>query len=181
MNNEIKQRYLNKFDELNIISIERFNTLDIKWFEDTLIDAYIEGFVGARYILEGDAEEMDKKKIQEAISKEYDGKSIKDKAKEYLSNKDATGFNRLVTSEFHRVYNQGAFDYAKKNNNDIYKKWVAILDEKTRETHYYLDGQTIPLDAYFYTFDGDKALMPSGFARAENNVNCRCILDYIKV
>lgn len=181
MNNKIKERYLNSFDELNIISIEQFDTLDIKWFEDTLIDAYIEGFIGARYILDGEIEELDQDKINDALNKKYDGISILDKAKEYLMNKDTMGFNRLVTSEFHRMYNQGAFDYAKKNNIEIEKEWVAIMDERTRDTHYFLNGQRVPLDAYFYSYDGDKALFPGDFSNVSNNVNCRCILDYIKV
>lgn len=181
MNKEIKTRYLNKFDQLNIISVEYFDKLDLKWFEDTLIDAYIEGFASAKYILEGVAEDIDTDQLRDALHKVYDGESISDKAKQYLTDKNIQEFNRLVTSEFHRMYNQGAFDYAKKNNADIEKEWVAIMDDKTRDTHFFLNGQRVPLDAYFYSFDGDKALMPGGFERVENNANCRCILDYIKV
>lgn len=184
MNNVIKQRYLNKFDELNVLVFEHFDTITVKKFEELLVDAYIEGFLGAKYILEGDTEEPSTKSIMDALNKEYDGVSISKKAEQYINDKDISAFNTLLTSEYHRVYNQGSFDYAKKNSKKskgINKRWVAVMDDKTRDTHFFLNGQTIPMDAYFYSFDGDKALMPSGFEKVENNVNCRCILDYIKV
>ena len=30
----------------------------------------------------------------------------------------------------------------------------------------------------FYTFDGDHASRPGKFTKAENNVNCRCVLKF---
>ena len=57
------------------------------------------------------------------------------------------------------------------------KRWVAILDDRTRDTHFYLDGTEVPLDAYFYSYSGDKALYPHGFQTAAENCNCRCDLE----
>nr|DAV01099.1 MAG TPA: hypothetical protein [Bacteriophage sp.] len=51
-------------------------------------------------------------------------------------------------------------------------------DDKVRATHQPLHAKTIPIDDYFVTFDGDRALKPGGFTKPENNVNCRCQLTY---
>lgn len=70
--------------------------------------------------------------------------------------------------------------YAKDHpEKTVMKQWVAIIDDVTRDTHVYLDGTIVPLDAYFYSYSGDRALHPHGFSTAEENVNCRCTLQII--
>jgi len=177
MTNEIKNRFEEKFDELNTLTEVVMATKNIKDFEDILIDAYIEGFVGAEYIL-GEDNKVNAESINRAIDKSYDGVSINDKANAYMRENDIVGLKRLVESEFHRVYNTGSMDAAEMSDKTLYKTWVTAGDDKVRDTHYYLEGQKIPVDAYFYTFDGDKALAPGDFMLTENNANCRCILDY---
>lgn len=62
----------------------------------------------------------------------------------------------------------------------IYKEWMTMMDDKVRDTHDYLEGMKVPLDAMFMTFDGDQAEAPGGFELAENNVQCRCWLKLTK-
>lgn len=54
-------------------------------------------------------------------------------------------------------------------------------DERVRDTHDPLYGIVVGLDDYFVTYDGDKALFAGGFSKAENNVNCRCLVEYTTV
>ena len=61
----------------------------------------------------------------------------------------------------------------------VLKQWVAIIDDVTRDTHIYLDGTVVPMDAYFYSYSGDRALFPHGFQSAAENANCRCQLRII--
>ena len=90
---------------------------------------------------------------------------------------DLRGLQTLVGSEFHRVYNSAVQNSGKNTGlRGVTKNWITIGDAKVRETHRYLEGQSVALDDYFYTFDGDYAMQPGGFTRAENNVNCRCIV-----
>lgn len=89
--------------------------------------------------------------------------------------------SRLAETEAHRVLNEAildsALDYAEKNpEKTVMKTWATMLDDRVRETHDYLEGVTVPADARFYTFDGDSAMAPGGFGKAENNCNCRCVL-----
>lgn len=87
----------------------------------------------------------------------------------------------LIDTEQHRVVNEGildgAHDYQRQHPEQVVMKtWQTMLDDRVREPHEWLEGATVPLDAYFYT-DGDRALAPGGFQSAALNVNCRCELD----
>lgn len=89
---------------------------------------------------------------------------------------------RVVETEYHRMYNTGAFDTATAftlaTGKTVYKRWDTMLDEKVRDTHSYLEGDLQPLDRAFFTFDGDSAMFPGGFTLPQNNINCRCTLSY---
>ena len=84
---------------------------------------------------------------------------------------------RVLDTEGHRIYNEGGFARA-GDCGAKYKQWQTMADDKVRDTHSYLSGVKIPIDEKFYTYDGDSALLPSGFSLAENNVNCRCWVSY---
>lgn len=180
MDKKLINRFVQKMDELNIIAKSIVDGTSKKDVDDILEQAYVEGFLSAKYILGGE-EEIDAKAVESALNQKYDGIDILSKADTYIQNNDITSLVRLLESEYHRMFNQGSFDYAKKNNGKVYKTWVAIMDDKTRDTHFFLNGTKVPLDAYFYSYDGDKALFPGGFSSTRNNVNCRCILDYTQV
>lgn len=101
------------------------------------------------------------------------------KGKTTLPNIEA--IKRVVETEANRMHNAGAFDTAKAyaaEGHTVYKRWVTMMDEKVRSTHLYLEGESVPLDEEFFTFDGDSALYPGGFSLPNNNINCRCDLEY---
>lgn len=92
----------------------------------------------------------------------------------------------LIETEAGRVANTAIYDVAKEFQREnptktVMKRWVAILDDRTRDTHFYLDGTEVPLDAYFYSYSGDKALYPHGFQTAAENCNCRCDLKVFTI
>lgn len=82
---------------------------------------------------------------------------------------------RIAETETHRIANTAALDTAKYAGAKS-KTWVTMLDDKVRDTHDYLEGETVNIDEDFYTYDGDHASAPGLFELAENNVNCRCEL-----
>ena len=106
----------------------------------------------------------------------YDGKDPFDLLEEAYNDNDLTRIEKIFDNEYHRMYNAGAYDYGIQHYTT--KRWITAGDDKVRDTHDYLEGIEIPVDAEFITFDGDKALYPGGFEDAQNNVNCRCILEY---
>lgn len=86
---------------------------------------------------------------------------------------------RIIETESHRIANETALNTAGRAGATK-KKWVTMLDDRVRDTHAYLEGQSVPYDADFYTFDGDHAKAPGLFALPENNINCRCELTFEK-
>lgn len=87
-----------------------------------------------------------------------------------------TEARRAADTARYEAGEQYAEDHPEKN---VLKQWVAIIDDVTRDTHIYLDGTIVPMDAYFYSYSGDRALYPHGFQSAEENANCRCRLRII--
>lgn len=89
----------------------------------------------------------------------------------------AVAIAKVIETEAHRMYNNGSRDRA-LSAGAKFKQWVTMGDEKVRDTHDYIADEKIPINERFYTYDGDSALMPGGFDSAQNNVNCRCWLNY---
>lgn len=189
MTNQIIARYLNKFDELNVLLGKEKQ--EIKELEDFLLDAYIEGFISNVFTLglEVDIPKNYKEKVLNWSYKEIDKEtntekieSVREKIINYVDNEKTTDLKRLIESELHRAYNEGAFDSASLINDEyginMKKVWVTMADDKVRDTHAYLEGMSVDLYAEFVTYDGDSALFPGGFKMAQNNANCRCILVY---
>ena len=128
--------------------------------------------------------------MEKALNLEIEGKSWETRIRDHIKASDlANGgenppvgeVTRVVDTEFHRMYNTGAYDSAKalaSKGKTVMKRWVTMEDNRVRESHVYLSGETVPLDDRFYTYDGDSALYPGGFSLAQHNVNCRCTCEY---
>ena len=101
------------------------------------------------------------------------GESVSDLFEKNIT--DLSGMERLIESEGNRLYNEGVL----KAGEGIAKTktWVTMGDERVRDTHWYLEGMTIPYDEEFVTYDGDSALAPGGFSDPSNNCSCRCWLE----
>lgn len=98
-----------------------------------------------------------------------------------IANDSNVGFNRAMRisrTEGHRIQANSAYDAqlaAKDAGADIVKQWDASLDGKTRPHHRQLDGQIRELEEPF-EIGGMKAMYPSGFGSASEDINCRCAL-----
>ncbi len=111
---------------------------------------------------------------------EYESDPYAPNAQEKLVNQ----LSVVAETETHRTINTGSMDgaeeYQRRHPNEmVMKTWVTAGDERVRDTHDYLEGATIPLNARFFTYDGDSAMFPGDFMLAENNCGCRCILRYM--
>ena len=106
------------------------------------------------------------------------GQTWRERAEEYFANGGSVDdIVRIAETETHRDANTAALNTAKKAGATN-KTWVTMLDDRVRETHDYLEGQTVGINEDFYTYDGDHASAPGLFALASNNVNCRCELVF---
>lgn len=90
---------------------------------------------------------------------------------------------RIVETESHRIINNTKYlvgsTVSADTGREVYKKWVTVNDDRVRETHDFLEGAVVGLSEPFITIGGDSALYPGGFNDANNNINCRCVVELI--
>lgn len=154
-----------------------------------LIDAYLTGSKAAAEML-GLAPILDEVGIsstdggtgfmEEALYLPIEGKTFADRVLEYALLDDVEGIRKVAETEYHRVYNTAGDHMARSAPGQVMKRWRTVGDDAVREAHRYLEGRDVPLDAEFYTYDGDHAAFPGGFTQARNNVNCRCVVTYTR-
>ena len=168
------------FDEIhklgNDLAKRHGNNIDI--LIDSMIPfllfSYLTGAEAAGEMLGAPAlaENVGAAEMYMALYEEIDGKNFADRLKE------GSDPSIVLETESHRLLNRGITDAARTSGlPDIKKTWVTMRDERVRDTHDYLEGMSVGFDERFYTFDGDSADAPGGFSKAENNVNCRCVLE----
>lgn len=156
---------------------------------DEMLDLYLLGFYeGAKDAGEELGVNVDPsvEEAQEVINRPIAGKTFRERVRDYVSGNmgDTTGtpeeaIARVAETDAVRIYNESKLNTAKRHGATA-KTWNTMEDNRVRDSHYPLDKVTVPIDAYFYTYDGDKATAPSQFTLPQNNVNCRCWLTFSK-
>lgn len=174
-------------DELNRVDTEireRFGNAKLEKRDeedviDMLLDLFLLAYATGRSVTNENLSSNYKPSLDEimkVVDAEVAGKTWRQRVEEYFSS-GGTGEDlaRIADTEMHRIANTAALDTAKFAGAKT-KTWATMLDDRVRETHEYLEGQTVGMDDDFYTYDGDHAPAPGLFELAENNVNCRCEL-----
>ena len=95
-----------------------------------------------------------------------------------VTNEELYKSYRIARTEGHRITAEAklnSMEKAKKQGADVVKQWDASLDGKTRKNHRKLDGQWVEVDDYFEV-GGRKVKAPGKFGKADEDINCRCIL-----
>lgn len=121
----------------------------------------------------------DFRELEDALNKTFDGKGYKDRLTEYFKSGTAYDVARVVATDAHRIYNTAMLDAAVRGGAKS-KTWRTMLDPRVRDPHDFLEGITIPLDAEFITYTGDRAKAPGQFGVADLDINCRCWLEFNK-
>ena len=142
---------------------------------DLLITAYVFGTEEASVMMDDDIP-PDMDEMKKAIELKIDGKDFRQRIEEHLSEGNIDLIGTVADTDAIRVYNTAVLNTGLKAGA-TQKTWRTMEDDKVRDTHLPLDGITVPIDAYFYTYDGDKAQQPGEFEKAQNNANCRCLLE----
>ncbi len=201
--NLLQEKYSMPF--LDEKSIEKKEVIDD--IEDLLVLAYVYGVSNINESL-GVALETDPDEARKVIFDKIDGLSFEERISGYFdaSVDDGKGglkvdisgqmtdlldaIKRIAESETTRVFNESMLRNAEKAEEgesrngspegwrSVTKTWMTVGDDKVRNSHQFLDGTTIKRTEKFWTYDGDEALAPGGFSKAQNNVNCRCWCEY---
>lgn len=179
------------FDEINALKAEgaRLKSPDRAIKKDE-VDKYIDEvedlfiltyFYGNREIADQFGLDIlpNEEKAREVINEKFDGKDFKDRLSEYLISGTGYDIDRVLDTDAGRIYEAAKFNAAKEAGATT-KTWNTMLDDRVRDTHDYLEGVTIPLDAQFYSFRGGSTYYPRQWGIPEEDCQCRCWLTYSK-
>lgn len=143
---------------------------------DILIISYLEGLEkGQKQI--GNEREPDTDKMFRSVFAKIADKTFEQRIREYVRTGDVEAIRKVADTETGRTYNEGVMDSAYGSEKNVYKTWRTMMDEKVRDDHLYLEGETVPFDEFFYSYDGDRAMYPGDFENPALNINCRCVID----
>ena len=146
-------------------------------FEDILILSYILGNKAAGEML-GIEPTVDVDAMEKAVNKKIADKTWRERLREQLDGGGTVeDIMRIAETESHRDTNEAIYDMARASGMGLYKTWQTMGDDKVREAHQEIQGQTVPFDDMFVTWDGHEARFPGDFDVPELNVNCRCFLS----
>ena len=92
-------------------------------------------------------------------------------------------FARTAMTGAQNAGRQKQFEDAVAKGINIQKQWIATLDDRTRDTHQHLDGQTVPVDHSFHvaTKNGQEQIRYPGDPSASPALvyNCRCTMKSV--
>lgn len=116
--------------------------------------------------------------IEDVVYRKIDGKDWQDRVIDwYVNNGTGSDIVRIAETESHRIGNEIAYQGAVKAGATS-KKWICQLLPTSRDTHIYLNGTTVGINDYFYSYRGGKTLYPGQFGEADEDINCLCELEY---
>ncbi len=87
---------------------------------------------------------------------------------------------RIARTEIGIVSSEAQDRGARKSGLDLLKEWVAVEDDRRRDTHKAADGQRVGMDEFFIV-GNDKMLRPHDIINGtkKNYINCRCVTSYL--
>lgn len=174
--NALEGRIRRHFDEQGHIASRQDCEAVIDEMLDMFLLAYLYGVGDVRETFTTSEPTTDD--VQAVIYKPVDGATWVDRVWTWFTTGGTIDdIMRIADTEAHRIYNEAAYDTAVRAGA-VTKTWQTMGDERVRDTHDYLQSTTVPIDAEFWTYDGDRAMAPGGFILPENNINCRCWLTY---
>ena len=171
-----------RIDELNALrsDLERYREDKAKLLDlmnDWQLLAYADGKTDVEDQLRGEAA-TSIERIRAVCAASVGGKTIDERILDEEMD-DLEDLIMLFENERQRVYNTAGHDTATELGAK-FKTWHTMEDERVRDTHFYLEGTTKPMDEPFYTYNGNAAMYPRSFEDASENVNCRCWVSYNK-
>lgn len=87
--------------------------------------------------------------------------------------------NMIARTETHGAANYGSHEAAKQTGLPMKKQWLATADDRTRDTHREVDGETAGMDDTFRVGNSDLQFPGDPAGEADEVINCRCALGYI--
>jgi len=169
------------FDELNRLK-KKLGATE-RPSEDEIIDEMIDIFLASYLNGYSDVNESlstdlspDLANVEEAIYREIAGETFIDRVSKHLAEGRPEDIDRVAETESHRIYNEAVFNAAQRGGAK-FKTWKTMKDDRVRDSHEWLEGTTVGINEYFYSYTGDRGMHPGDFNDPAENVNCRCYLS----
>ena len=116
--------------------------------------------------------------VMRTVDKKVVGKTWRERMREYYDNGGTIAdVERIAETEAHRDSNAAAYETAKAAGAKN-KTWHTMLDDRVRDSHFWLEGVSAPIDGEFYNYKGESTMYPGEWGIAEEDVNCRCWVTY---
>lgn len=112
-----------------------------------------------------------KREFTESFDKGETRQQLVKRVEGVYANFDENRAKVIARTEVHGSTQKGNFEGSKQAGSTI-KIWVSVMDDRTRDSHAYLDGEEVGINDEFSNglkFAGD----PSG--EASETINCRCM------
>lgn len=174
--NALKSRIKKYFDATGIKSRK-----DAKRIEDAMLDFFLLTVVFAVNDINlqfGTNIHPSAQEIQDTVYRPIHGATWVDRLFAwYMAGCAMEDIFTIIETEAHRVSNEIAYDTAIKAGAKT-KTWQTMLDDRVRDTHSWLQGTTVPIDGYFYSYNGGQTLFPGQWGIPEEDINCRCELEF---
>ena len=173
--NRLKATLPEHFEEGRIKSRQDFEDI-IDEMLDLFLLAYANGVEDTNMAL-GTDYQPELREVMDTVDREVAGKTWRERMEDYYETGTIADVERIMETEAHRDSNEAAFQTAKAAGATV-KTWNTMEDDRVRDTHIYLSGVTVPMDAEFYSFMGGSTQFPGQWGIAEEDVNCRCWLTF---
>lgn len=158
---------------------ERMTSLMVEYFQTNILNTAEEITTTTRELLQG-----------YFLQSVREGWSIS----QMVAKMEDIGFNRvrarlIARTETVTAANRGGLISAKETGLEINKQWLAAYDDRTRNSHLYANGQTVPIDELFTLSGSVKMEVPGDRGGKDGRlktpageiINCRCTCLYIPV
>lgn len=116
--------------------------------------------------------------VMRVVDRKVAGKTWRERVREYYENGGTEAdIVRIAETEAHRDSNEAAYETAKSAGATT-KTWHTMEDDRVRDTHFWLDGVSAPIDGEFYNYKGESTMYPGEWGIAEEDCGCRCWVTY---
>lgn len=116
--------------------------------------------------------------VQATVYEKIDGRTWEDRVWDYYeSGGNSDRIMEIVRTESHRDANAAAYIAAERTGAKR-SRWNCMMLETSRDSHIYLDGVTVPMGGYFYSYKGGRTQYPGQWGIADEDCNCLCWLTF---
>ena len=174
--NRLKDAIPQFFEDGKIKSREAYDSL-LDMLEELFLLAYAQGVESTNLAL-ASAYEPTLDDVMRTVDKVVVGKTWRDRMQDIFDGGGTVAdVGRIAETETHRDANAGAYDAA-RHGGATTKTWNTMLDDRVRDSHFWLEGVSAPIGGEFYNYKGESTMYPGEWGIAEEDVNCRCYLTY---